>query len=184
MTYDTNSTQGDPNVTPYDTQMPFTAYIRVVPFSGQGRRLANVRDLQNIARMIQVDLVNAGWNIATPVAFTPQFGHETARITLVGFIKRDEGGTDPSDVPNFVPTTDVQIFNTGTVPGEKTSLISGNVGGSLSWGQDTSPTLDVLVSDLKNALISDSSVIGESATIDRIDLMGVTYGKGGRSFPV
>lgn len=184
MSYDTNSTQGDPNVTPYDNQMPFKAFLRVVPYSGGGRRLAGVRDLQNTARMVENDLVAAGWNIARPVAFTPQFGHETARITVVGFIQRDEIGSEPEDTPNFAPTTDVQVFNSGTVPGEKTGLVTGNVGGSLSWAQDTVAKLDTLVSDIKNALTLDSSVIGEVATIDKIELMGVTYGMGGRSFPI
>lgn len=182
MAYDTNSSQVN-SFGPHNTHIPFVVHLRIAP-AGDGRRGVRVRDMQSTARMIEDDLTDAGWNIATPVAFKPQFGQSSAEINLVGFFERDEAGSEPSDVPNFAPVTDVQVIADGTVPGEKTALVTGNVGGSLSWGQDTVSMLDTLVSDLKTALTVDSAIIGEVATFERIEIMGVKYGRGGRSFPV
>ena len=187
MSYDTNSTQAAPNVTPYNTQIPFSACLRVVPYSGGGRRLASTRNLQLLAKFVEDDLVAAEWNIAIPVAYKPQYGNTSAQITLEGFVERDEeSGTTapPADVPNFAPVADVQIMANGTIPGEKTALVTGNVGGSLSWGQNTTATLDTLVSEIVAALKADSVMIDEVVTIDRITVMGVAYGRGGRSLPV
>ncbi len=184
MAYDTNSTQPQTNSAPMNTQIPFTAYLRVVPADGDGRRMVKVRDQQLTAKLIEDDLVDAGWNIATPVAFKPQFGAKQAEIIVEGFFERDEVGSEPSDVPNFQPVTDTAVITAGTVPGEKTAVVEGNVGGSLSWGQDTTTQLDTLCDDLRTALTIDSDQIGEVALIERIRIMGVDYGAGGRSFPV
>lgn len=182
MTYDTNSTLVT-NTAPYDTHIPFTVHLRVVPYGGGGRRLAMIRSLQMTAKFIEDDLLGAGWNIATPVAFKPQSGNTSATITLQGFFSRDEIGTETTDVPNQTTTTDVSVISAGTVPGERTALISGNKGGSLSWGQHTKPFLDVLANYLKTQLETDSAVIGGAATVDSMTIMGVKFGRRARSFP-
>jgi hypothetical protein len=180
--YDTNSTQYSSDnghiFGPSDTQIPFTAYLRVVPVENQGRRMVTVRDLSQTARMIEDDL--SGWNIAKPVSYNLQFGNSTGRITINGIIVRDN-----VSVPNFRPADPVNKISSGTVPGERTQVFNGDAGGgNLSKGQDTSAQLDVLAAEIKTALEADSDIIGENATVDNMLVMGVKYGRGGRSFPI
>ncbi len=183
--YDTNSTLGQPVFGPRDTQIPFTVTCRIVTAESGGRRMTTQRSGQMTANMVQSDLIDAGWNIATPVAYVPAFGSSTARITLNGFFVRDVGGTDQTDdLSVFVPTEPVTKIASGTVPGEKTSIITGDGGGgNLSYGQEPVAQTNTLVYELINSLQMDSSLIGTVAIIEKIDLMGVKYGKDARSFP-
>ncbi|MDP1712411.1 MAG: hypothetical protein Q8K86_08140, partial [Candidatus Nanopelagicaceae bacterium] len=72
--------------------VPFKVFARILPL--EGRRLEVIRDCERIANQVESDLqaISAGSAadptvvIATPVAFTPQFGNKTARLTVVGFI--------------------------------------------------------------------------------------------------
>lgn len=175
--YDSNSTMSDSQYGPRPTPIPFIAYLRYVPTESGGRRLVTMRDGQNTARMIQEDLQSGGWTIATPVTFVPQFGNKTARITVHGFFDTHVDG-------NFHPTTQQDVIHSGTVPGEKTSTYPMDPGGgNLAWGQDTVTQLDDMVADLVTSMEIASDIIGEDATIDQITVMGVNYGRGGRSFP-
>lgn len=182
---DTNSTQGYPVFGPRDTAVPFETTLRVVPAESQGRRMVSVRSGQLTAKMIEDDLVNAGWNIATPVTYVPAYGNNTAKVKVRGFVSRDVGGTDQTDdVEVFQPASQIYRFANGTVPGEGTSQIAGYTGGgNLSFGQEPSAETDTQVYNLITSLGIASSLIGTVAIIEKVELAGVKYGKGARSFP-
>lgn len=177
--------------------IPFVAYVRLIPELGSGKRATMVRSLQKQARRIQQsieaaiddNLLSPSINIASPVAFTPQFGNYTARATIVGFVETDRNADEK------VPTTNIDEIHSGTDQGEKTALIDGNKGGSLAAGQDTQAYLDAEVTLLRQALadaLNPSVNPGARIAFDLIDIVhieynGVKYGVkafGGRSFPI
>lgn len=162
--------------------VPFVARIRLVPKRGTGKRFDVWRNLEKSALRAEMALVAAGWNIATPVAFTPQFGDFEAHLTIVGFRQKSRVADDREVI---APTTDVTEIHSGTDPGEKTSTVEVNKGGSLSKGQDTVITVDDEVRELVNSLGSATSIFGVTDII-HVEYNGVKYGVkklGGRSFP-
>lgn len=188
--------------------VPFTAHIRLVPNLGnrpseRGKRDTLNRNLQKAARRIQQSIENAiddgitpELNIATPVAYTPQFGDFTARVTIVGFYEVNRRTL------NAAQTTSVDEIHSGTDQGEQTALYDVNKGGSLAAGQDPLPGVDAEVTSLRqaladalNPLINDGTgpagTFGALISVDLIDIVhieynGIKYGVkqfGGRSFP-
>jgi hypothetical protein len=159
--------------------VPFKAFALLVPSHKDGKRFVYYRDMEKAANIIEADLINAGINIAQPVAFTPQFGQTPARVTIYGFIEIDRTRS-----PNSPPTTYPHLIHSGTDPGQKTSVVSGPTGGSVSWGQSVHERIDEEVAWLKNALESASERI---SSIFFIDYNGVKYGaefkRRYRSFP-
>jgi len=147
--------------------VPFRAYVGVVPVT-DGRRGTHLRDLAKIAGLVESDLELSGFNIATPVAYTVQFGQSPARLSIVGFIDVSRTRT-----PNEPPTTFPRLIHSGTVPGEPTAVTSGPSGGSTSWGQEPILKIDQEVAWLKNALESSSDYIAE---VFFIEYNGVKYG--------
>jgi hypothetical protein len=183
----TTPTQPAPWGARSNTFVPFTATIRVVPDRATGKRWSLWRNLEKTALRVENDLETAGFNIATPVAFTPQFGDFSARLTVVGFLERSQlsvvDGGDGRKVE--APTTNIDFIHSGTDPDEKTDLIDGNRGGSLAEAQDPTNTVDTEVSILRGLLVSASNLY-DSADILSIEYNGVKYGlrkQGGRSFP-
>lgn len=153
---------------------PFVAYIRVVPERGDGRRFVYYRDQEKIANRVEMDLLNADFNIATPVAWTPQFQNAPARLTIVGFVeKADQGSfesTAPDNRPPVVP--EVKIIHSGTVDGEKTSVMT-PIQGTQSWGDTPTAQNMADVADLKSALEAASPGI----EVMYIQYQGVRYGQ-------
>ena len=182
--YNTNSTMGQPLFSPKDTQYPFEITCRVIPEEGQGRRMVSYRSGEMTTQMLQNDLVDAGWTLGTPFTYVPAFGNKSAYIKFRGFLRRDIGSDPSDDVPNFKPTSQQAVIHPGTVPGEKTDEIIGDPGGgNLSYGQEPVPTLNDMYVNLVAAIEADSTLFGTQVTIERVDLMGVVFGKGARSFP-
>ncbi len=181
----TTPTQPAPWGARSNTFIPFTAHIRIIPNHATGKRWSLWRNLEKIALNIELDLVAAGLNIATPVAFTPQVGDFGARLTVVGFLERSQlqgtAGDDRSPVP---PTTNIDLIHSGVDVGEATGLIDGNRGGSLSEAQDPIAEVRdeaVMVRDLLDA----SSDLFELEDVVYVEYNGVKYGLkkyGGRSF--
>ena len=137
---------------------PYIVYCRIVPDKADGRRFVYVRDMEREADRVERLLIAANFNIAYPIAFTPQIGQQPARLTIVGF--------RPSSAHNKPPVSpDSKIIHSGTVDGEKTSVmnvISGNQG----WGDNptTQNRTDVLA--LKAAI---------EAAVSGIEVMGIVY---------
>jgi hypothetical protein len=162
--------------------IPFTAHIRVVPSLGTGKRRQMLAELRKKARLVEADLLAAGFNIATPVAYTPQIGDSTARLTITGFLERSRAVNNRQAT---APTEDVKIIGTGNDQGQRTAEITGNVGGSLSWGQDPTVQTDNEVKLLREAM-DNASTEYTLKDIIHIEYNGVKYGVkkfGGRSFP-
>ena len=79
--------------------VPFTAFLKVtVPTSLYGQRIATYRYMEKMSAQVEsaLDTVCLGsegptageagtiFDFAKPVAFTPQFGNKTARLTITG----------------------------------------------------------------------------------------------------
>lgn len=165
-----------------EVHVPFVARIRLVPNRGTGKRFDLWRNLEKSSLRAETQLKAKLWNIASPIAFTPQFGNFEAHLTIVGFVQKLRT-TDDRRV--IAPTTDVTEIHSGTDPDEKTSAVSVNKGGSLSKGQDTIITVDDEVRDLVDSLGAATSVF-DVEDIIHVEYNGVKYGVkklGGRSFP-
>lgn len=178
----TSPDQPTPGAAQDEEFIPFVAHIRVVPDLTTGKRWVLIRNLEKIALRVERDLLAAGFNIATPVAFTPQFGDYGARLTVVGFVEKSRINDGRQNQP---PTTNIDEIHSGTDPGERTALIDGNKGGSLSAGQDPTSVVDAEVTELR-ALLDAASTHYNLDDIVHIEYNGVKYGvkkQGGRSFP-
>ena len=122
MLYSTSSRQpalGGPRGTKSE---PFVVYARIVPEKGDGRRFVYVRDMEReadrVERLLTDMPVSAGdvFDIALPIAFTPQVGQQPARLTITGFRQ--------STVANQPPVEpEAQVIHSGTVDGEKTAVM-------------------------------------------------------------
>lgn len=162
--------------------VPFVARIRLVPKRGTGKRFDVWRNLEKASLRVETQLLAGNWNIATPIAFTPQFGDFEAHLTIVGFRPKSRNTDDRRVV---APTTDVTEIHSGTDPGEKTATVLVNKGGSLSKGQDPVSVVDSEARELVDALGSATTVFGVE-DIMHVEYNGVKYGVkklGGRSFP-
>lgn len=162
----------------HDKQVPFIAYANypssVVESLGFRRRFEVFRDLEKGSIVIETALLDAGFNIATPVAFTIQMAQTPARYTIVGFASEVDllGGTtgDPVVDPGVEPNT--QITHSGTIDGEKTSLMTPPQGHQ-TWGDTPTDTNRNYAFTLKSAL--ESAVSG--LRIFYLDINGVKYGQ-------
>lgn len=179
--YSTSSDQPTPGNAQLETYIPFVAHIRVVPDRATGKRWSYYRNLEKIALRVEDDLDAANFNVATPVAFTPQFGDYGARLTIVGFVEKSRVADDRSVE---APTTNIDLIHSGTDVGEETALINGNRGGTLAEGQDPTSTVESEVAELAILLAASSSQFDLNDVI-HIEYNGVKYGLkkfGGRSF--
>ena len=177
--------------------VPFVAHVRLVPNLGTGKRADMLRNLQKAAKRAETSIQNATdnnlfsrpINIASPIAWTPQFGDYSARLTIIGFVELDT----VTDRHNAAPTTNVNIIHSGTDQGEKTSVVHGNHGGSLSEAQDPTAAVvseaSALRLDLAVALSTSTNTPGLPGfviqDIMHIEYSGVKFGtkkQGGRSF--
>jgi hypothetical protein len=183
----TTPTQVSPSAAQNEVFIPFVARVRVVPDLATGKRWSYFRNLEKIALRTENDLVAAGFNIATPVAFTPQFGDFEAHLTIVGFVEKQRISANPTTDPdrlNAAPTTNIDEIHSGTDPDEKTAVINGNKGGSLSAGQDPTSVVEAEIVELRALLAASTNQFDEHHVI-HIEYNGVKYGLkkiGGRSF--
>lgn len=178
----TSTTQPSPRAAQREIFIPFVARVRVVPDLATGKRWSYFRNLEKIALRAEQDLENVnGLNIATPVAFTPQFGDYESHLTIVGFVEKSRIDDNRT---NEAPTTDIEEIHSGTDPDEKTSVTSVNKGGSLSKGQDPTSTVEDEVVELRT-LLGSSTTQFEAKDVIHIEYNGIKYGLkkiGGRSF--
>jgi hypothetical protein len=150
---------------------PFTAFARFVPNKGFGRRLEAVRDLEKQAQFVEDELLLAGLNIATPVAFTPQFQAVPARFTIVGFVDVSVGSAAPDEnAPPVTPTA--TVIHSGTAFGEATSVLTPPQG---QQGHGDNPTAQN-VTDVVN-LKSSLEAASPGLDVFYIEYKGVKYGQ-------
>lgn len=173
-------TQTGSNIIPFDageTFIPFIIYARIVPVIATGRRREYWHDMEKKARVIQDALVDAGFNIAIPVAFTPTFRQAPARVTIVGFWSDSTLVVEPLNPIN-------QIIHSGTVEGEKTAVMR-PINGTQTWSDPPSAENQAQTKALKAAV--EAAVPG--IDIFYMDVASVKYGqlpnkKGFFSFPL
>ena len=168
----------------HDKQIPFVAHFAVVPDTGFGRRMEYYRALETIAVKAETALLDATFNIATPVAWTPQMGQAPARLTVVGFAGEEDllGGTTGDPAVDAPVNPGVEIIHSGTVDGEQTEVKTPPQG-TQTWGDTPSDTNQSYVVTLKSALETTTGL-----TVTYLELNGVKYGqipnrKGFFSFP-
>lgn len=185
--YSTSPDQPAPGAAQVETFIPFVAHIRVIPDLATGKRWSYYRNMEKISLRVEDDLLAAGLNIATPVAFTHQFGDYGSRLTVVGFVEKSRLAPSAGDDRKVeAPTTNIDLIHSGTDPHEKTAVINGNRGGSLSEGQDPTAVVEAEVVELR-ALLDAASTQYDINDIVHIEYNGVKYGMkkiGGRSFKV
>jgi hypothetical protein len=180
----TTPTQVSPRAAQDAVHIPFVVHVRVVPDSAQGKRLSYFRNLEKIALRVEQDLEAAGFNVATPVAFTPQFGDYGSRLSIIGF----DQVSATNDGDNAAPTTDVRVIHSqgaGINPDEPTAVVAGNRGGSLDWAQDPTAVVDARVAHLVTTLLAASPQLA-ARDIVHVEYNGVKYGmkkQGMRSLP-
>lgn len=170
--------------------VPFTAYAKIVPERGDGKRWELRRSRERIAYLVHNDLVNnlTVGNIAHPggdgvwglaedasslsldintVAVKPQMGQDPDLVTIVGFYDGDAAK---------VPYSEISVIHAGETR-------TGPLAGAPGWRADLGPSANsvVEVKALKTALTA--AITSVSIEIVRIEIAGVIYGRGGFHFP-
>lgn len=170
-------------------KIPFTIYIKITPEYGNGKRFEIQRSRERIAHLVHLDLSSLNtiamaspggggtWGLAEDttslsnlveiVAVKPQFGQDPDILTVVGFY-------------NAVPKTpypEITLINAGEY---KTGPASGAPG----WRSNLEPTSDsrTAVKNLKTAV--SGAITSVTVDIIKIELSGITYGRGGYHFPL
>ena len=158
---------------PLQNYVQFKAFVRIVPL--EGKRFETIRDMERIADRVEdairsflsVPVDEPLISIATPVAFTPQFGDKTARLTITGYVQ--EAALLRADRTDATLDHDNQVM-------------SGQLGGP-------NMARTVPVADVETAVKSLKALL-EAASLDvvghiyKMEYGGCVYGEGGRSFPL
>ena len=147
--------------------IPFTAFLKADPIVGV-RRFESIRDFEKQSALIEQQLLTVcgsetvTFDFSIPIAFTPQFGKQTARFTVNG---------NACSQPSFT----AEPVNPLTVDADNQGL----TGPGTANGRDTPSTnLDNIATLLKAQL--------EAATglrVFRLKVAGFIYGFKGVSFP-
>jgi hypothetical protein len=156
-------------------QHPFIVYGRIVPVIASGRRREFVHDMEKKAQMIETALLGAGFNLAIPVAFTPNFRQAPSRVTIVGF-DPVSSATTPNTTP-VIPTH--SVIHSGTVEGEKTSVLH-SVQGIQTYADNPTAANQAAVKTLKAAIEAAVATITPTPPAFKIFYMeynGVKYGQ-------
>lgn len=149
--------------------IPFTAFLRITPI--RGKRFEIVRDMEKIANNVEAVLDDAcggsesvPFDFAKPVAFTPQFGDKTARLTLHGHT-----------CPRYEFTkTPVGLQTVDSDEGIKIGYGTGNASNRIPDTQ-----LDSLAREFKSLIESATGLV-----MYRLELAGFIYGDKGVAFPL
>ncbi|MEM3000633.1 MAG: hypothetical protein QXU32_00580 [Nitrososphaerales archaeon] len=137
---------------------PYVVYCRIVPDKADGRRFVYIRDMEREADRVERLLISANFNIAYPIAFTPQIGQQPARLTIVGFRASTAKNNPPVNAGS-------KLVHSGTVDGEKTSVVN-TTSGNQGWGDDPTSQNRADVLALKSAI---------EAAVSGIEVIGVVY---------
>jgi hypothetical protein len=150
---------------PFTKHVPFTASLKIVPV--KGKRFETYRDLEKEANSIEDALLamcGVVTDITKPVAFTPQFGNKTARLTISGHACARN--TFPK-----APVGERRVINAGEY--------KIGVGASNNSNRIPDSELDSLVVDLKNTIEASTGY-----KVIRIEAANHIYGVGGVHFPI
>jgi hypothetical protein len=171
--------------------VPFIVYGRIVPVIATTRRREYWHDMEKKAQAIEdALLVTAGLHIATPVATTPTFRQAPARVTIVGFYDNDSNPTELGFNPAEPLVPKHRVIHSGTVEGEKTSILQ-PPNGTQTWGDVPTALNMAQTKALKSLIETAVSTIPNKSwafNIFYMDVASVKYGqlpnkKGFFSFP-
>ena len=170
-------------------KIPFTVYAKVVPDRTHNKRRTYTKSLEKITQYVADDI--AEYIAANPdtihingvpkVSGTVQFAQFPSRVTITGWdIQNIEPFQVGSKVKVDAPQTSAEDddYSVGDTPGK---VVSGYTGTQYlhPQGQTFDPQLLPLVQALKAALEAASPWLSD---IYRIDYMGASFGKTGKSF--
>jgi len=150
--------------------VPFTCFLKIDP---RGiRRFEVVRQGERLARMVQDALEgfcagateDGSFDFTRPVAYTPQFGQKTTRLSFSGHFCRRETFTKTPIGQRWVDTDSGLVYGPGAA----------NTVNSIP-----DPELDELVKVFKFQVESLTGL-----TVIRIMAAGFIYGEGGVHFPI
>lgn len=149
--------------------IPFTAYIKVIPING--KRFEIIRDLENTANVVEeaLDAIET-IDLAKPVKFTPQFGNNSARLTINGNFTTTVGSTysdNDNSAKQHIESTQI-IHDNGIVSG---------YGAAHAANRVPDPTIVSLLREFLNVLAD----IG--LTPYKIEVAGIIFGEGGITIP-
>jgi hypothetical protein len=184
-------------------RVPFTAYFRVVPERGSGKRFEIWRGRERLAQLVWRDLnavlenamnlsntatdpeanfaVPGGiitWGLAgaeatgsnsmsmNAVAYKPQFGEFPDQLTVVGFIEQDD----------VVPYQEKQLISGGRV-------WNGPATGTPAYSANTEPNAANQLAAAELKAILESAITSAAVETIKLEINGVTYGRGGLHFP-
>lgn len=151
----------------------FKVFGRILPTQAFGRRLELRRDMEKVAQFIEESLLDAGFNLAEPVAATPQIGQAPARVTIYGFIEHLDANEPAS-------TREVKIIHSGGAAAETTSagpfsrtaVVTGRPNGDRVLNSPTSATI-TRVAELRNAI---ELLVGSLMSVFMIEYNGFKFG--------
>lgn len=159
----------------------FIVYFRVLPKAGlaSGKRREYTLALEKLAARLETSMIGLGYTIAESRALDkPQFGQSTASVVMVGFVTNENSSS--TDFRQNGPTLSLRTVDSNG--GSRTGI-----GGNVQHGQVPSANLLTAVQEFKTAvdamLASDYVANGVSASVYRLDYMGVTFGDRGIHFP-
>jgi len=181
--------------------IPFTAYFKIVPNRGNGKRFEIQYSRENMAGLVHNDLLTnfINGNIAQPggtvtsslaegpanvisaVAVKPQFGDSPDTLTVVGFYNQpgedsaDETGEDSAD-ENHPPYGEITIISHGAVlTGPGTGPV-GRVMGVTPSANNTN-----IAAALRAELLA--AITSVSVELIKLEVAGQAYGWGGVHLP-
>lgn len=159
----------------------FIVYFRVLPKAAlaNGKRREYTLALEKLAARLETAMIGLGYTVAESRALDkPQFGQFTSSVVMVGFVTNEN--TSSIDYRQNSPTLSLRTVDHNE--GSRTGI-----GGNVQHGQIPSANLLTAVQEFKAAvdamLATDFVANGISASIYRLDYMGVTFGDRGIHFP-
>ena len=185
-------------------RVPFTAYFRIVPERGSGKRFEIQRSRERIAQLVWYDLNNVLENAMQSATTGTGTSAEMANFAVPGGTITWTLAADESSIGMSMPAVAVkpqfgEFPDAVTVVGfferdvavpyrEKQLISSGRVwrgpaAGAPGYSSDTEPSdanrADVLA--IKDAL--EAAITSVSVDMIKLEVSGVSYGRGGYHFP-
>jgi hypothetical protein len=136
--------------------IPYVIQVEVIPERANARRRDNLIWIEKYKKHLLDALLDdenfKNHGLVREIAYTPQIGQNPHRINLVGFIRKNYF-TDPFRNTDK-QTTDTNRVNNGTIVGDFTRVVRGNVTGSVAQGQFVTDVWSSLASELIQNLIN------------------------------
>jgi len=166
--------------------IPFTLQIVIEPVRYKNKRreieIWVSKYIHNLRYALKNDSNFNQNGLVKEIAYTTQFGEMPHRINITGFYR-----TTYNDYKNTTKQTDdTYRMSTMVDTGDSTQLVQGNIGGQVSYGQDTTTAWDAIVAQFITNLTNATAGTSTEITIDdilKLDFGEVKYGLNYRTLP-